>query len=74
MEVYEFARDAEIADTWLTSQEAYLNNTDLGETLDETLALLKKHFAFERAAATQEERFRELEKLTTVSSSYHSLQ
>ncbi|CAH8502625.1 unnamed protein product [Schistosoma bovis] len=66
MEVYEFARDAEIADTWLTSQEAYLNNTDLGETLDETLALLKKHFAFERAAATQEERFRELEKLTTL--------
>lgn len=67
LEVYQFARDAEVADAWLLSQEAYLSSNDLGDTLDETLALLKKHFAFERAAATQEERFLALQKLTSVS-------
>lgn len=67
LEVYQFARDAEVADAWLMAQEPYLASKDLGETLDETLALLKKHLAFERAAATQEERFLALQKLTTVS-------
>ncbi|TPP60271.1 Spectrin beta chain [Fasciola gigantica] len=66
LEVYQFARDAEVADAWLMAQEPYLASKDLGETLDETLALLKKHLAFERAAATQEERFLALQKLTTL--------
>ncbi|TGZ63077.1 hypothetical protein CRM22_007109 [Opisthorchis felineus] len=66
LEVYQFARDAEVAEAWLMAQEPYLASKDLGETLDETLALLKKHLAFERAAATQEERFIALQKLTTL--------
>jgi spectrin beta len=48
------------------AQEPYLQSKDLGETLEETLALLKKHLAFERAAATQEERFLALQRLTTL--------
>ena len=36
------------------------------ETLDAVELLLKKHEAFERSAATQEERFLALEKLTAV--------
>jgi len=37
------------------------------DTLDAVETLLKKHEAFERAAATQEERFLALERITTVS-------
>lgn len=38
----------------------------LQETLDAVENLIKKHEAFEKSAATQEERFAALEKLTTV--------
>ncbi|XP_074662524.1 spectrin beta chain-like isoform X4 [Tubulanus polymorphus] len=65
LEVYQFARDAYIAECWLIAQEPYLQNTDLGETLAEVEKLIKKHEAFEKAAATQEERFAALERLTT---------
>ena len=37
------------------------------DTLDAVENLIKKHEAFEKAAATQEERFAALEKPTTVS-------
>ncbi|VDN42228.1 unnamed protein product, partial [Dibothriocephalus latus] len=67
LEVYQFARDAAVAEAWLIAQESFVKSSDLGESLDETLALLKKHLAFERAAATQEERFLALQKLTHVS-------
>ena len=40
------------------------------DTLDAVETLLKKHEAFERAAATQEERFVALERITTVSACY----
>ncbi|XP_050407107.1 spectrin beta chain isoform X3 [Patella vulgata] len=65
LEVYQFARDASVAETWLMAQDPYLNNQDLGETLDAVETLIKKHEAFEKSAATQEERFAALEKLTT---------
>lgn len=48
------------------AQYTYLSCQDLGENLDETLALLKKHITFERALMTQEERFEALKKLTTL--------
>ncbi|KAH3857005.1 hypothetical protein DPMN_099602 [Dreissena polymorpha] len=67
LEVYQFARDAAVAEAWLMAQEPYLMNTELGDTLDAVENLLKKHEAFEKSAATQEERFAALEKLTTVS-------
>ena len=66
LEVYQFARDAAVAESWLMAQGTYLSCQDLGENLDETLALLKKHIAFERAVLTQEERFEALKKLTTL--------
>ena len=49
------------------AQEPYLLNQDLGDTLDAVENLIKKHEAFEKSAATQEERFSALEKLTSVS-------
>ncbi|XP_033634187.1 spectrin beta chain-like [Asterias rubens] len=65
LEVYQFARDAHVAEAWLISQEAYLRNTDYGNSLDEVEKLIKKHEAFEKALQAQEDRFIALEKLTT---------
>lgn len=66
LEVYQFARDAAVAEAWLIAQEPYLMSSELGHTIDEVENLIKKHEAFEKSAAAQEERFSALERLTTV--------
>lgn len=70
MEVYQFARDAAVAEAWLIAQEPYLMSSELGHTIDEVENLIKKHEAFEKSAAAQEERFSALERLTTVRQFY----
>ncbi|PIO75507.1 spectrin repeat-containing domain protein [Teladorsagia circumcincta] len=65
LEVYQFARDAAVAESWLMAQEPYLISREYGRSLEETIALIKRHEAFEKSAAAQEERFLALEKLTT---------
>merc|ERR1712051_312216 len=42
-----------------------MGSEELGQTIDEVENLIKKHEAFEKAAAAQEERFAALERLTT---------
>ena len=64
--MYQFARDAAVAEAWLMAQDPYLKSEELGQTIDEVENLIKKHEAFEKAAAAQEERFAALERLTTV--------
>lgn len=66
LEVYQFARDAAVAEAWLIAQEPYLMSAELGHTIDEVENLIKKHEAFEKSAAAQEERFTALRRLTTV--------
>ncbi|XP_021945798.1 spectrin beta chain isoform X7 [Folsomia candida] len=66
LEVYQFARDAAVAEAWLIAQEPYLLSSDLGYTIDEVENLIKKHEAFEKSAQAQEERFIALERLTTL--------
>lgn len=56
-----------MAEAWLIAQEPYLMSTELGHTIDDVENLIKKHEAFEKSAAAQEERFSALERLTTVS-------
>jgi len=65
LEVYQFARDAAVAESWLLAHESYISNNDFGENVAAVELLLKKHEAFEKSAATQDERFRALERLTT---------
>merc|ERR1719391_1739775 len=65
LEVYQFARDAAVAEAWLMAQDPYLKSEEYGQTIDEVENLIKKHEAFEKAAAAQEERFAALERLTT---------
>ena len=66
LEVYQFARDAAVAEQWLVAQEPYLLNEDLGDTLDQVEQLIKKHETFEKSILAQEERFNALRKLTTL--------
>ena len=54
-------RDAEQADTWITKQESFLANENLGDSLDDVEALLKKHEDFEKSLAAQEEKAKYLE-------------
>ncbi|XP_077282982.1 spectrin beta chain isoform X2 [Arctopsyche grandis] len=65
LEVYQFARDAAVAEAWLIAQEPYLMSSELGHTIDDVENLIKKHEAFEKSAAAQEERFGALHRLTT---------
>ncbi|XP_023703245.1 spectrin beta chain isoform X6 [Cryptotermes secundus] len=73
LEVYQFARDAAVAEAWLIAQEPYLMSQELGHTIDEVENLIKKHEAFEKSAAAQEERFGALERLTTHEKRYTSV-
>ncbi|CAF0773539.1 unnamed protein product [Adineta ricciae] len=66
LEVYQFARDAAIAETWLIAQESYLANEELGETLDQVENLIKRHEQFEKSLMAQEDRFNALRNLTTL--------
>merc|ERR1719291_792591 len=65
LEVYQFARDAAVAEARLLAQDPYLKSDEFGQSIDEVENLIKKHEAFEKAAAAQEERFAALERLTT---------
>uniref|UniRef100_A0A1I8GU15 Spectrin beta chain n=1 Tax=Macrostomum lignano TaxID=282301 RepID=A0A1I8GU15_9PLAT len=62
--VHQFARDAASAEAWLMTHEPQLKIGRLGDSLDETLAMIRQHEAFERAARGQANRFKALEKLT----------
>uniref|UniRef100_A0A8C5C867 Spectrin beta chain n=1 Tax=Gadus morhua TaxID=8049 RepID=A0A8C5C867_GADMO len=66
LEVHQFSRDAGVAEAWLLGQEPYLSGREVGESVDDVEKLIKRHEAFEKSAATWEERFSALERLTTV--------
>ncbi|KAG7257659.1 hypothetical protein CRUP_015755 [Coryphaenoides rupestris] len=66
LEVHQFSRDAGVAEAWLLVQEPYLAARELGHSVDEVEKLIKRHEAFEKSAASWEERFSALERLTTM--------
>ncbi|XP_029690639.1 spectrin beta chain, non-erythrocytic 1-like isoform X3 [Takifugu rubripes] len=66
LEVHQFSRDASVAESWLLGQEPYLSSREMGQNADEVEKLIKRHEAFEKSAATWEERFAALERLTTM--------
>ncbi|CAG5135132.1 unnamed protein product, partial [Candidula unifasciata] len=65
MDLQLFLRDTEQADTWMTKQEAFLVNDDLGDSLDSVEALLKKHGDFEKSLTAQEEKIKALDEFAT---------
>nr|XP_057942146.1 spectrin family protein isoform X2 [Doryrhamphus excisus] len=66
LEVLQFGRDAYVAESWLAGQEPLVRAAELGSNVDEVESLIKRHEAFEKLAASWEERFVMLEKLTTL--------
>ncbi|XP_049820921.1 spectrin alpha chain isoform X3 [Aethina tumida] len=65
MDLQLFYRDTEQADTWMTKQEAFLANEDLGDSLDSVEALIKKHEDFEKSLVAQEEKVKLLDEFAT---------
>ncbi|XP_061072735.1 spectrin beta chain, non-erythrocytic 4-like [Conger conger] len=66
LEMHQFAQEAVVAEAWLTAQEPFINSKELGASVDEVEQLIRRHEAFRKAAATWEERFSSLRRLTTV--------
>uniref|UniRef100_A0A8D3CS22 Spectrin beta chain n=1 Tax=Scophthalmus maximus TaxID=52904 RepID=A0A8D3CS22_SCOMX len=66
LEVHQFAQEAVVAEAWLTAQEPLISSSELGASVDEVEQLIRRHEAFRKAAATWEERFSSLRRLTTV--------
>uniref|UniRef100_A0A8C9MEA9 Calponin-homology (CH) domain-containing protein n=1 Tax=Serinus canaria TaxID=9135 RepID=A0A8C9MEA9_SERCA len=57
-----FYKDWDHLDMLLNSQEVYLKSSDLGRSVDEVEQLIRKHEAFEKLLASQDEKASRLEK------------
>jgi spectrin beta len=64
LEVHLFARDSHMADQWLSRLEQFLTIEELGDSLDDVDAYLKKHDDLIKSLDAQEERFNMLTKAT----------
>ncbi|XP_019288872.2 spectrin alpha chain, erythrocytic 1 isoform X2 [Panthera pardus] len=60
-----FYRDSEQVDSWMSRQEAFLEDEDLGNSLGSVEALLQKHDDFEEAFNAQEEKITTLDNNAT---------
>lgn len=65
LDVMQFARDAHLADHWIAQNEHVVQGKDAVKSLDEIVKLIEKHNNFERLLSKQEDRFNQLERLTT---------
>ncbi|KAG5844063.1 hypothetical protein ANANG_G00157460 [Anguilla anguilla] len=64
-EVHQFSQEAVMAEAWLTGQEPFINRKELDSSVDEADQLIRHHQAFRKAAATWEEHFSLLRRLST---------
>ncbi|XP_064138843.1 spectrin alpha chain, erythrocytic 1 [Loxodonta africana] len=65
LDLHMFYRDSEQVDSWMSRQEAFLDNEELGHSLGSAEALLEKHDDFERAFTAQEQKITNLDKTAT---------
>ncbi|XP_004688413.1 PREDICTED: spectrin alpha chain, erythrocytic 1 isoform X1 [Condylura cristata] len=65
LDLHLFYRDSEQVDSWMSRQEAFLDNEDLGNSLGSVEALLQKHDDFEEAFTAQEEKITALDRTAT---------
>jgi spectrin alpha len=56
MDLQLFHRDKDQADQWMSKQETFLDNDNLGDSLDSVEAMIKKHEDFEKSLVAQEEK------------------
>ncbi|XP_032870186.1 LOW QUALITY PROTEIN: spectrin beta chain, non-erythrocytic 4-like [Amblyraja radiata] len=66
LEVHQFAQEAVVADSWLSTQERVVTSEQIGNSVDEVEQLIKRHESFRKSAAAWEERFSSLRRLTTL--------
>ncbi|KAI1902683.1 hypothetical protein AGOR_G00018540 [Albula goreensis] len=65
LEVHQFSKEAVEAEAWLTGQELFPSRKELGSSgVDEMEQLIHRHEAFRKAAATWEEHFSLLRRLS----------
>ena len=57
--------NAEQVDTWITKQESFLTNQDLGDSVDSVDTLTKEHADIEKSLAAQEKNTNTIAKLVT---------
>ncbi|XP_058516471.1 spectrin alpha chain, erythrocytic 1 [Ochotona princeps] len=65
LDLHLFYRNSEQVDSWMSRQEAFLENEDLGNSLGSVEALLQKHDDFEEAFTAQEEKITTLDNTAT---------
>ncbi|XP_030853592.1 spectrin alpha chain, non-erythrocytic 1 isoform X3 [Strongylocentrotus purpuratus] len=65
MDLQLFYRDTKQAQSWMTKQETFLVNEDLGDSIDEVEVLIKKHDNFEKSLNAQEEKIKALDDFAT---------
>lgn len=62
LDLQRFNREVEQVDAWIGTQEAFLQNDDVGDTLDGVDALKRKHDDFEKSIEAQEEKIKALDQ------------
>jgi len=62
MDLQLFYRDTEQADQWMVKQNTFLENVDLGDSLDSVESLIKKHDNFEKTLTAHEEKINALDE------------
>ncbi|KAJ8038539.1 Spectrin alpha chain, non-erythrocytic 1 [Holothuria leucospilota] len=65
MDLQLFYRDTEQANTWMAKQEAFLQNDDLGDSIDQVEALIKKQENFQKTLNAQEDKIKALDEFAT---------
>ncbi|XP_077012693.1 spectrin alpha chain, erythrocytic 1 [Tamandua tetradactyla] len=65
LDLHLFYRDSDQVDSWMSRQEAFLENEDLGNSLGSVEALLQKHDDFKEAFTAQEQKITNLDRTAT---------
>ena len=60
MDLQLFLRDTEQVQNWMNKQDAFLSNTDIGDSLDSVESLIKKQDDFTKSLSAQEEKIKNL--------------
>ncbi|GAB6026067.1 hypothetical protein CHUAL_012270 [Chamberlinius hualienensis] len=66
-----FLRDVEQHSSWLQSRQAIINDTAVGSSINEVEDLLRKHEDFEKTVQAQEEKIKEIQRLTLIEEVYN---
>ena len=62
MDLQLFYRDTEQAEQWMNKQDVFLENEDLGESLDQVESMIKKHDNFEKTMIAHQEKINALDE------------